>query len=48
MRRKNWYTKKYKNWRGKDMLKACLTIGGLGTLLCSIPIIGIYIKELVD
>lgn len=45
MKRKSWLTKKYTKWTGADMLKGILTITGLGTILCSLPIIGYIIKE---
>ena len=48
MKKKNWWSKRYRKWTGKDMLLALLSIGGLGTLLCSLPIVGILIKEALD
>lgn len=48
MKKKSWLKKRYTKWTGADMLKGVLTISGLGTLLCSLPIIGYLIKEALD
>ena len=48
MKKKNWYNKRYTRWTGGDMLKAVLTMTGIGTLICSVPIVGLMIKEWID
>lgn len=46
--KKNWWNKKYSKWTGRDMFKAILSITGVTTLICSIPIVGIWVKEMID